>query len=367
MNKMRLLYITDKSLVGCSYFRCILPALTMENVESLYSPIPDKDQLLWADLVVQQRNVGNFKWVIKFCKQNKIPILFENDDNDFCIPDDNAMGEVFRNSGWLDDQKKVLKDVDGVITTTRTLKDLFSKYNKHVDIIPNALDLELPVWNLPKEKHAHIEVGYATGSSHLNDIALLKDVIPVREINPKVIICLCGFDTRVANFRTVTQGGQKMTQSIMTESFIDNIWVKYLENFSEAKKKGLIKIKKTKPLSKYPEHYTTFDIGVAPLTKNTFIKYKSNLKFLELGAYSIPGVFSAETPFECVEHGVDGFLANTSEEWKKYLNILVEDKDLRIKMGKAARKKVEEQFEVRVINKKRHEVYKQTIERVKGK
>ena len=47
---------------------------------------------------------------------------------------------------------------------------------------------------------------------------------------------------------------------------------------------------------------------------------------------------------EIVEHGVNGFLAETDREWADYLRILSSDPELRLQMGVAGRKKVESEF-----------------------
>ena len=51
---------------------------------------------------------------------------------------------------------------------------------------------------------------------------------------------------------------------------------------------------------------------------------------------------------EIVEHGVNGFLAETHDEWRSAIRTLLHDPDLRRQMGTAGRKKVEEQFSLKV-------------------
>jgi hypothetical protein len=47
---------------------------------------------------------------------------------------------------------------------------------------------------------------------------------------------------------------------------------------------------------------------------------------------------------EIITHGVDGFLAHTSEEWQAALKLLTQDPVLRRVMGEAGRKKVLEKY-----------------------
>lgn len=52
---------------------------------------------------------------------------------------------------------------------------------------------------------------------------------------------------------------------------------------------------------------------------------------------------------EIVDHGVNGFLARNTEEWVKYFEILRKDPDLRKKMGKTGRDKVEKFYSLKVV------------------
>jgi len=49
---------------------------------------------------------------------------------------------------------------------------------------------------------------------------------------------------------------------------------------------------------------------------------------------------------EIIEDGVNGFLASSPDEWLTKLSALIDDADLRLRIGKAARKTVEERYSV---------------------
>ena len=51
---------------------------------------------------------------------------------------------------------------------------------------------------------------------------------------------------------------------------------------------------------------------------------------------------------DIVEHGVNGFLAETDDEWCAAIKTLLHDPDLRRQMGAAGRKKAEEHFSLKV-------------------
>ena len=51
---------------------------------------------------------------------------------------------------------------------------------------------------------------------------------------------------------------------------------------------------------------------------------------------------------EIVEHGVNGFLVETDEEWESSLRTLMGDPELRHRMGQAGRAKIERQYSLQV-------------------
>ena len=55
---------------------------------------------------------------------------------------------------------------------------------------------------------------------------------------------------------------------------------------------------------------------------------------------------------QVVRHGVNGFLAETTEEWTDALRKLAADPELRRRMGEEARRTVEEQYSTAVIGRR---------------
>ena len=83
----------------------------------------------------------------------------------------------------------------------------------------------------------------------------------------------------------------------------------------------------------------------ASLFLNTSLHSPIPTVMLEAMACGCP-VVSTETCMipEVVEHGVNGFMSNDPEELRTYCIKLLQDKDLATKMGKAARKTIEEKY-----------------------
>jgi glycosyltransferase involved in cell wall biosynthesis len=88
-------------------------------------------------------------------------------------------------------------------------------------------------------------------------------------------------------------------------------------------------------------------IGLYPIPATEWSLGKSSLKALTYMAIAIPFVATAYgTNFRIMENGVQGFLAANEEEWKQALLKLIDDMDLRKRMGQEGRKRVLERYSV---------------------
>lgn len=89
------------------------------------------------------------------------------------------------------------------------------------------------------------------------------------------------------------------------------------------------------------------DIGIMPLTDGPFERGKCGYKLIQYMACGLPVVASpVGANLEIVDHGVNGFLARTPEEWHIALSALASDAGLRARMGAAGRKRVEQTYSI---------------------
>src|SRR5215213_3714 len=87
-----------------------------------------------------------------------------------------------------------------------------------------------------------------------------------------------------------------------------------------------------------------FDIGIMPLHDTPWERGKCAYKLLQVMAAGKPVIASpVGANAQVVQHGVNGFLATTSEQWTEALHKLA-DPALRQRMGAEARHTVEEQY-----------------------
>ncbi len=88
-----------------------------------------------------------------------------------------------------------------------------------------------------------------------------------------------------------------------------------------------------------------FDIGIMPLPDDPWARGKCGFKLIQYMACGLPVVASpVGVNQQIVEHGGNGFLAATEEEWVGALTALLDDAALRERMGRAGRVRVEQRY-----------------------
>lgn len=88
-----------------------------------------------------------------------------------------------------------------------------------------------------------------------------------------------------------------------------------------------------------------FDIGIMPLADSPWERGKCGYKLIQCMACAKPVVASPiGVNSEIVESGVNGYLAETPDDWARYLRLLVSDPQLRNTLGAAGRDKVVKEF-----------------------
>ncbi|MXP24954.1 glycosyltransferase [Altererythrobacter indicus] len=93
------------------------------------------------------------------------------------------------------------------------------------------------------------------------------------------------------------------------------------------------------------DQITAMDVALAPLENGPLGEAASGYQIMRYMACGVPVIASPlGAQGEIIEHGVNGFLASNEEEWCSALNALLEDADLRRKIGNAGKAKVEKEF-----------------------
>jgi glycosyltransferase involved in cell wall biosynthesis len=89
------------------------------------------------------------------------------------------------------------------------------------------------------------------------------------------------------------------------------------------------------------------DIGIMPLPDTEWANGKCGLKGLQYMALEIATIMSpVGVNTEIIQDGENGFLADATDEWVEKISILIEDSELRKKLGAAGRQTVLDKYSV---------------------
>ncbi len=202
---------------------------------------------------------------------------------------------------------------DHVIVCTEYLKQYALRFNRHVTNIPSTIDTTLYV---PPDRGSTTRgktlcIGWSGSHSTVVYLALLKEVF--EELKKRY-----EFTLKVIGHPKPPLGGLEVAAQ---------------EWRLETEVKDLQEI----------------DIGVYPLPHNEWVLGKSGLKALQYMSLGIPTVAtSIGATLEIIDDGHNGFLAGSREEWLEKLSRLIEDAELRRRMGANARKTVEERYSLKI-------------------
>lgn len=95
------------------------------------------------------------------------------------------------------------------------------------------------------------------------------------------------------------------------------------------------------------EELCSFDIGIMPLPDDEWAKGKCGLKGLQYMALGIPTIMSpVGVNTDIIQSGVNGYLANSTDEWVSVLSQLIEQAELRKNIGQHARQTVLDHYSV---------------------
>jgi len=309
-----------------SYHRVIQPLYYLQQqghpVQFLASQDEQIKQYEWADvLYIQCLYAPNaYQFYADWKKKGK-KIIIDFDDDYINIPEnspeqteviDHQTGEVYRFPSEMRSLyiQMFIQLADVVVVTTNKLKSLYSHWNKNIRVIPNCVSEEMRR-DIPKSKNQKIKILWSGSTSHLPDLLLIKQ--PLRRI---------------------------------VENYSDSVELHFQSPLDEEQIKEIVPSAICHPAAAFEDYLNVIqdinpDIAVAPLQNHVFNKSKSNLKYCQMTLMEAAFVGSNIGPYIHIEHGENGFVASTEDEWYKSLAKLIEDEALRKNLVKNATEYVE--------------------------
>ena len=262
--------------------------------------------------------VKHFKNVVQK-RHPTIPCVYEIDDMLFDIPKWNYASLYYNQAEEL--IKNIMRECDGMITSTAKLKEFYSPYCNKISVIPN---------HLPK--------------------FIWGDIYPAHDYcddRNKVKILWGGSQNHFAMKQVVGEqnAGGDFGKGLL--DFIRKTIDKYEWHLCGALPeelaniKGKINFHPWADVFNYPHLLKTIepDICIAPLEDIKFNHGKSNIKCLEYVACGAVGVYSDVTPYKFMT-----LKAKTDEEMIAHIEQLAEDRDYRAKIFKKDYQRVKPQL-----------------------
>ena len=241
--------------------------------------------------------------------RTKAKVVFDFDDAIWLLD----ISEGNKNLSWLKDPSKTKKIIalsDLVIAGNSYLADYAEGFNPHVKVLPTVIDTDFYI-PVPKANSEVITIGWS-GSQTTNKHFLLSE--------PWLRILKEKYGKRI-RFVAVTERAIEM-EGIDIETIY---WDK----------------------EKEVENLNQIDIGMMPLPDDEWSKGKCGFKGIQYMSLGKPSVMSPVglNP-EIIEHGVNGYLPNTTEEWVDCLSKLIDSEALRQQIGQAGRQTIEARYSV---------------------
>ncbi len=206
----------------------------------------------------------------------------------------------------------ILKITSHVIVCNKYMRDLVHPYCSNVTVIPTSIDTE-------KFK--------------------LKDY---RTKNSKTIIGWIGSHSTLYCLKPLAK-----IFSILAKKY--DFSLKIIGGVEHLDIPGVEVINEKWTLEKDIENFQGLDIGVYPLPKDERAMAKTPFKTVQYMSVGVPAVVSrVGGNIDIIQDGVNGFLADSEEEWIAKLSLLIEDNKLRHKIGLAGRNTVEERYSLKV-------------------
>jgi len=280
----------------------------------------DNTTIADSDIIIFYRSAEpcNLRWLTLAEKLGKA-IIYVMDEDFFAIPSGTPTGDHYNHPDIRQTIIQMLLHSHLIKVSSPELAELAFRYRDEVALLHGSVDFSLFV-DLPQRQTdpSQVVVGYAGTVTHQAD---------VDTILPALRWVVGEYPDRVQlEFMGCPPPEELTDRPNVSHTPWINDYALFLKEFWRRR----------------------WDIGLAPLIDNTFNQSKTEVKFREYGACGIPAVYSALPCYlRSVQDRVTGLLVpGDPDHWYVALNTLIEDADLRRKMGEKARAQVKEHYSI---------------------
>ncbi|MGI8468703.1 MAG: glycosyltransferase family 4 protein [Pyrinomonadaceae bacterium] len=259
----------------------------------------------------------------KIIKRQNVPIVYDFDDAIF-LPNVSAANAKFRFLKFPNKTAVICRLATHVTVGNNFLAEYARQFNHNVSIIPSTIDTTKYV---PRADYKIISSPTIVWSGSITTIQHLQTLSPALQ-------------------KLAKREKFKLRVIGAADFHLDGVGVENIRWNSETESADL----------------RQGDIGIMPLPNDLWSKGKCGMKALQYMGTAIPTICSnvgANT--EIIRDGENGFLAANEEEWLEKLTKLLHSAELRCRIGKAARKTVEQEYSAEVQVPRVYEVFEKAV------
>lgn len=259
-------------------------------------------------------------------RKHGVKLVLDLDDDLWDIRKDNTAYTAYhKGSEALINFSCICDDVDYITTTSSYLRNVITHntYKTHdkIKVFPNYVDLELYKYKPPFKDTTEIQIGYFGSTSHFIDLQeeeFEKGINKIMRDYPNVILKTVG-------------------------AFIP----RYKHKWGQRYEHGFGDVDIYRWISdKFPLFIKECDFFAVPLSEDTYNRCKSPIKWLEISSAGKPAVWQDIRQYKEVVNGTNGLLAHNADDWYNQIKKLIDDKDLRQKMGEKAYQDVKKDWTI---------------------
>lgn len=342
----------DKIPHGSSMIRLIRPLSHPTMADSIHMTYGTSYEDSDSDIIIVDRlwkpgiNFEDAKKLVKYSQINGISLIYSLDDNLLDLNNDLNYKQQKNNEKNI--IRYFIRESTKVIVTTIPLLKRIKHLNSNTVVVPNLLDERLISGEDEEEYHetsiitkssskqnkSPLTIGYMGTPTHDRDFT---------EVLPAIEYIL---NKHKGEIRFEIVGGLSDKRIMNNMPYTDQLDTKGNVEYTV--------------FWKWMKENIKWDIAIAPLEKNPFTECKSDIKFLDYSALSIPAIYTNFSPYaSTIVPKKTGFLIeNETDEWIQALESLINHAELRLNIVENARNYL---ISNRVLNKNnfllRNEIY----------
>lgn len=311
---------------GANYYRCYLPSkvLAENGVDTVIgmnlASAPDGSFVIQdlrgdlhydCDIIVLQRCMKREApvWIKRARSAGQVVI---NDCDDWYEGLDQANAAFWASHPRVNPEENrnhysaALAASSALTVSTPYLAQRLQKYGRPTFVVPNHIDLAR--WE-QRDVSGQMVVGWVGATGYRSrDIEELRGILKPFLIKNDIAFEHAGADRHakgigdILHFDGAVQLGEHQQSSIL----------------------------------EYPKMFSTFNVGIVPLSDRPFNQAKSNIKGLEYSASGIPFIASKTQEYERLKRAGAGLVAKRPRDWIRCLEMLL-DSERRVTLGEQAR------------------------------